>query len=227
MVWRACSIRVQSTESWSKAVTPSAKLYFVRPFPGPLFNLTFNFFSSIESEISEQASRQVVTEEPEKGSSRESRNENPQRGWINYLNGLVSRSNGWVKISNGHVNRSNGWINYLNGLVSRSNDLLSRSNGWVKISNGRASRSNGWKCYCTIGLSIIRMNKLLNRRSNAWLDHGTGKVALYCFNLIWRYCQFHSHDRKLRLFQFLIEIRFLVIVWNYLISHKKVFLIVV
>ena len=152
---------------------------------------------------------------------------NRSNGWINYLNGLVSRSNGWVKISNGHVNRSNGWINYLNGLISRSNDLLSRSNGWVKISNGRASRSNGWKCYCTIGLSIIRMNKLLKRRSNAWLDHGTGKVALYCFNLIWRYCQFHSHDRKLRLFQFLIEIRFLVIVWNYLISHKKVFLIVV
>ena len=126
MVWRACSIRVQSTESWSKAVTPSAKLYFVRPFPGPLFNLTFNFFSSIESEISEQASRVVVTEEPEKGSSRESRNENPQRGWINYLNGLVSRSNGWVKISNGRANRSNGWINYLNGLISRSNGLLSR-----------------------------------------------------------------------------------------------------
>ena len=64
-----------SIESWAKAVTPSAKLYFVRPFPGPLFN----FFSSIESEISEQASWQVVTEEPEKGSSRESTNENPQR----------------------------------------------------------------------------------------------------------------------------------------------------
>ena len=62
-------------ESWAKAVTPSAKLYFVRPFRGPLFN----FFSSIESEISEQASRQVAREELKKGSSRESRYENPQR----------------------------------------------------------------------------------------------------------------------------------------------------
>ena len=42
-------------------------------------DLSLTFFSSIESEISEQASRQVVTEEPEKGSSRESRNENSQR----------------------------------------------------------------------------------------------------------------------------------------------------
>ena len=54
---------------------PSAKLYFVRPFRGPLFN----FFSSIENEISEQAIRQVATEELKKSSSIESRNENPQR----------------------------------------------------------------------------------------------------------------------------------------------------
>ena len=35
----------------------------VRPFAG----LLFSFFSIIESEISEQASRQVATEEPNKG----------------------------------------------------------------------------------------------------------------------------------------------------------------
>ena len=50
-------------QSWAKAVTPSAKLYYVRPFPG----LLFSFFPIIESEISEQASRQVATEEPNKG----------------------------------------------------------------------------------------------------------------------------------------------------------------
>ena len=42
---------------------PSAKLYYVWPFPG----LLSGFFSLIESEISEQASRQVATEEPNKG----------------------------------------------------------------------------------------------------------------------------------------------------------------
>ena len=50
-------------KSWAKAVTPSAKLYYVRPFPG----LLSSFFSIIESEISEQASRQVATEEPNEG----------------------------------------------------------------------------------------------------------------------------------------------------------------
>ena len=49
--------------SWAKAVTPSAKLYYVKPFPGR----PFSFFPIIESEISEQASRQVATEEPNKG----------------------------------------------------------------------------------------------------------------------------------------------------------------
>ena len=45
-----------------RAVTPAAKLYYVRAFPG----LLFSFFPIIESEISEQASRQVATEEPNK-----------------------------------------------------------------------------------------------------------------------------------------------------------------
>ena len=49
--------------SWAKAVTPSAKLYYGRPFP----RLLFSFFPIIESEISEQASRQVATEESNKG----------------------------------------------------------------------------------------------------------------------------------------------------------------
>ena len=48
-------------KSWAKAFTPSAKLCYVRPFPG----LLFSFFPIIESEISEQASRQVAIEEPE------------------------------------------------------------------------------------------------------------------------------------------------------------------
>ena len=39
-------------------------MFYVRPFPG-LFS---NFFPLIESEISEQASRQIATEEPNKGS---------------------------------------------------------------------------------------------------------------------------------------------------------------
>ena len=45
---------------WAKAVTPSAKLLYVRPFPGLLSSL----FSLMESEILEKASRQVTTEEP-------------------------------------------------------------------------------------------------------------------------------------------------------------------
>ena len=36
-------------KSWGKAVTPPAKLYYVRPFPG----LLCSFFSLIEIEISE------------------------------------------------------------------------------------------------------------------------------------------------------------------------------
>ena len=44
-----------------KAVTPSAKLYYVRPFPGLLSSF---FRRLIESEISEQASRQVAKREP-------------------------------------------------------------------------------------------------------------------------------------------------------------------
>ena len=49
--------------NWVKAVTPSDKLCYVRPFPG----LFFSCFSLIESEISAQASRQAATEEPNKG----------------------------------------------------------------------------------------------------------------------------------------------------------------
>ena len=41
----------------------SAELYYGRPFPGILFSS----FSFTESEISEQASWQVTTEEPKKG----------------------------------------------------------------------------------------------------------------------------------------------------------------
>ena len=61
-VERACPIRVQSIESWAKAVTPSTKLCYVPPFPG----LLSSFFSLIDSEFSEQANRQVATEEPKK-----------------------------------------------------------------------------------------------------------------------------------------------------------------
>ena len=60
---------------------------------------------------------------------------------------------------------------------------------------------------------------------SAWLDHETGNVAVYCFHFICRCCQFqglYSHDRKWRLFQFLIQIAFLVVVWNYWISHEGV-----
>ena len=49
--------------SWTKPVTPSAKLYHVWPFPG----LLPSFLSLIESEISEQVSQQVATEELNKG----------------------------------------------------------------------------------------------------------------------------------------------------------------
>ena len=41
----------------------SAELYYGRPFPGILFSA----FSLSESEISEQASWQVTTKEPNKG----------------------------------------------------------------------------------------------------------------------------------------------------------------
>ena len=45
----------------AKAVTPSTKLVtYVQPFP----RLLFSFFLIIESEISEPASQQVATEEP-------------------------------------------------------------------------------------------------------------------------------------------------------------------
>ena len=74
-VERACPIRVQSIESWAKAVTPSTKLCYVPPFPG----LLSSFFSLTDSEFSEQASRQVVTEEPKNTLSRVSKDENPQR----------------------------------------------------------------------------------------------------------------------------------------------------
>ena len=40
-----------------------AKLYYVPPFPG----LLYSFFPIIESEILQQASWQVATEEPNKG----------------------------------------------------------------------------------------------------------------------------------------------------------------
>ena len=42
---------------------PSAKLYYVRPFP----RFLSSFFSLIEGEITEQASREVATEKPNKG----------------------------------------------------------------------------------------------------------------------------------------------------------------
>ena len=48
-----------SVEHRAKVVTSSAKLNHIRPFPG-LFS---RFFSLIESEISEQASRKIATEE--------------------------------------------------------------------------------------------------------------------------------------------------------------------
>ena len=51
------------TRSWAKAVTPSANLYFVRQFP----ELLFSFLTLIESESSEQVSRKIVAEEPNKG----------------------------------------------------------------------------------------------------------------------------------------------------------------
>ena len=51
------------SRSWAKAVTPSANFYYVRPFSG----LLYRFFSSIKSEISEPASRQVASDEPKKG----------------------------------------------------------------------------------------------------------------------------------------------------------------
>ena len=54
------SVLYESVEHRAKAVTPSAKLNHVRPFPG-LFS---SFFSLIESEIFEQASREIATEEP-------------------------------------------------------------------------------------------------------------------------------------------------------------------
>ena len=62
LVERACCERARA-QSWATAVKPSANLNYVRPFPG-LFS---SFFSLIESEISEQASRQVTTEQPNKG----------------------------------------------------------------------------------------------------------------------------------------------------------------
>ena len=74
-VERACPIRVQSIESWAKAVTPSTKLCYVPPFPG----LLSSFFLLIDSEFSEQASRKVATEEPKNTLSRVSKDENPQR----------------------------------------------------------------------------------------------------------------------------------------------------
>ena len=51
--------------AWSlaEAVTPSAKIVLCPTFPGLLSSL----FSIIESEISEQARRQVATEEPNRG----------------------------------------------------------------------------------------------------------------------------------------------------------------
>ena len=50
-------------KSWAKAVTPPAKLCHVWLFPG----LLSSFFSLIEIEMSEYASQQVATEEPNKG----------------------------------------------------------------------------------------------------------------------------------------------------------------
>ena len=54
------SVLYGNVEHRAKAVTPSAKLNHVRPFPG-LFS---SFFLLTESESSEQASREIATEEP-------------------------------------------------------------------------------------------------------------------------------------------------------------------
>ena len=53
---------------------------------------------------------------------------------------------------------------------------------------------------------------------SAWLDQGMGNVVVYFFHFICCCSQFqglYSHDQKWRLFQFVIEITFIVIVLNY------------
>ena len=60
---KECALWECRAQSWAKVVMPSAKLYYVPPFPGFLSS----FFSLIEGEISEQASREVATEKPNKG----------------------------------------------------------------------------------------------------------------------------------------------------------------
>ena len=98
---------------------------------------------------------------------------NRSNGWINYLNSFVSHSNGWIKISNGRANRSNRLINYY---LNSFNGLLSRSNGWIKrtMSNRLVSCWNGWKYLLihTIGLPIVRMNKLLKWFAKPFQAHG-------------------------------------------------------
>ena len=51
------------TRSWVKAVTPSAKLYYVRTFS----KLLSSFFSLLKMTFSEQASQEVATEKPNQG----------------------------------------------------------------------------------------------------------------------------------------------------------------
>ena len=75
---------------------------------------------------------------------------------------------------------------------------------------------------CTIGLPIVQMTKLLKQFAKPFLAHGLIRewAMLLCifFHFICCCSQFqglYSHDQKWRLFQFVIEITFIVIVLNY------------
>ena len=93
-------------------------------------------------------------------------------------------------------------------------------NSWQALWS--ATWSHWWLNYLIVLFTTSEAERTnVLSKMHKWQAFGTGKVAMYCFHLIWRCCQFHSHDRKLRLFQFLIEITFLVIVWNYWISHER------
>ena len=61
---KECALWEYRAKRLAKATTPSAKLCYVRAFPGLYFVF---FFWKIEGEISEQAGRQVATEERNKG----------------------------------------------------------------------------------------------------------------------------------------------------------------
>ena len=75
---------------------------------------------------------------------------------------------------------------------------------------------------CTICLPIVQMTKLLRQFAKPFLAHGLIRewAMLLCifFHFICCCSQFqglYSHDQKWRLFQFVIEITFIVIVLNY------------